>query len=105
MDSCPLRGSSGRLQPLYQQSGVLMGEVSYAQTPWQSWQHRPFSVSSVALEKSSSSPLRSCEVQGIQVEKDLFFPFSYPLYNHCASFVYHSSAEGVDTRDVKKKRM
>lgn len=33
------------------------------------------------------------------------FPFSYPLYSHCASFVNHSSAEGVDTKDVKKKSM
>lgn len=85
-----------------------MDEVSYAQAPCQSLPTEPntFSVSAVPLEKSSSSsPLGSYKVQGIQGEKDNFLNFFYPLYSHSSSFVYRSSGEGVDTKDVKKKSM
>lgn len=57
-----------------------MDEVSSAQTPWQSLatETNSVSVSAVPLEKSSSSPLGSYKVQGIQAEKDLFFLFLTP---------------------------
>lgn len=67
-----------------------MDEVSNAQTPWQSLatETNTFSVSAVPLEKgSSSSPLGSYKVQGIQLEKDLFFLFLTP-YTVIAHLLY-----------------
>lgn len=80
-----------------------MDEVSSAQTPWQSLatETNSVSVSAVPLEKSSSSPLGSYKVQGIQAEKDLVFLFLTPY----TVIVHHCSAEGVDTKDVKEKSM